>query len=215
MSDIVDVYDLDLTLLDTERRWFGPVLVELGRFAGLPKVEVEQRFAECNRTTFTFPSFFRALGIDERLWPTLERRLRADLASRANACLYEDVVPVLASRARVARLVLVTAGNEAWQRWKFDQLTDLHPFFAPEDRHFVPLNGSKADCIALYGDASRMSFQDDSPTWLAEARDQVPGIRLVRVMMRGRSPATDHPGDGRVWDVACSMAEIHAILRRD
>ena len=211
-EEIVDVFDLDHTLLDTERLWFRPALLWLATYARLPQSVVDERFAECNRTTFTFEKLFAALKIGPSHWARIELELRAALSLRANRCLYPDVVEMLAARHRVARLALVTAGDEAWQRWKFDQLTALHPFFHPGDRHFVPLSGSKADRVALYRGASRVAFVDDSPRWLLETCESVHGVRLVRALMGDQSPALDHPGDGRHWDVACSAAEIHAIL---
>lgn len=213
-EEIVDVFDLDHTLLDTERGWFQPVLGRLALVTDLSRAEINKRFAECNRATFTFPRLFEALGIGEKGWAAFEADLRLGLSARANPCLYPDVVEMLASRHRVARLVLVTAGDEEWQRWKFDQLTDLHPFFHPGDRHFVPLSGSKADRLALYRGASRVAFVDDSPRWLVETGEAVRGVRLVRALMGDQSSALDHPGDGRHWDVACSAMEIHAILSR-
>lgn len=212
VEEIVDVFDLDHTLLDTERTWFEPVLDWLALFTGLPRRIVDERFAECNRNTFTFDSLFARLEIDTRLWTRIELDLRAGLSARANLSLYPFVLPLLEARRRVARLVLVTAGDEAWQRWKFDQLTDLHPFFHPGDRHFVPLSGSKADRVALYRGASRVSFVDDSPRWLDEVRGRVPNARFIRAVWPSDVPAADHSGDGRHWDVACSAAEIHAIL---
>ncbi|MEI6511307.1 MAG: HAD family hydrolase [Candidatus Uhrbacteria bacterium] len=214
-DEIVDVFDLDHTLLNTESLWFRPVLDWLETYTGLPRAVIDDRFAECNRRTFTFESLFAALGIPIGQWAEVEHRLRAGLSSRANASLYPFVVQMLTERARVARLVLVTAGDEAWQRWKFDQLTELHPFFRPEDRHFVPLSGSKVARVELYRAAPRISFVDDSPRWLEEVAARVPHVRLIRPVWAGTTAPTDHPGDGRHWDVACSAMETYAILSRD
>lgn len=213
-SEIVDVFDLDHTLLNTERLWFGPTLNWLATYSRLPRSAVDERFAECNRTTFTFEKLFEALDINPRFWDWIEYEQRKDLSVRANPSLYPRVVEMLSARQRVARLVLVTAGDETWQRWKFDQLTELHPFFHPDDRHFVPLNGSKADRLALYRGASRVTFLDDSPRWLDEVRGRFPMVRLVRPVWASDGVVEDHSGDGKHWDVACSAPEINAILSR-
>ena len=213
-EEIVDVFDLDHTLLDTERRWFRPALEWLAAYTKLQNSVVDERFAECNRTTFTFEKLFVALDIAQRYSDRIEVQLRGTLSIRANGCLYPRVVEMLEDRSSVARLVLVTAGDEAWQRWKFEQLTRLHPYFRVGDRHFVPLDGSKADRVALYRGASRVSFVDDSPRWLDEVRGRFPMVRLVRPVWASDGVVEDHSGDGKHWDVACSAPEINAILSR-
>ena len=211
-DETVDAFDLDLTLFDTEAGWFGPLLGRLVLRTGRPRPEVDAAFAACNRTTFTFPKFLGALGVPESERDSLEAELRDDLARRANDCLFPGVLELLEARSRAARLVLVTAGDEAWQRWKFDCLTELHPFFNLPDRHFVPLLGSKADRLVPYERAAQLSFVDDSPRWLLEAHRRLRRTRLVRATMTGGVSGSDHAGDGREWDVACSAREIHQIL---
>ncbi len=211
-DEIVDVFDLDHTLLNAEALWFRPALDWLETYTGLPRAVVNERFAACNKKTFTFESLFASLGVPSPHWERIERLLRGGLSSRANRSLYPFVLPMLAERRRVARLVLVTAGDEAWQRWKFEQLTELHPLFLPEDCHFVPLAGSKADRVDPYRVASRLSFVDDSPRWLEEVASRISHARLIRPVWSDTTAAADHPGDGKHWDVACSAAEIHAIL---
>ena len=212
IGEIVDVFDLDHTLLNTESLWFNPALDRLAECVPLSRAVVDARFAECNQTTFTFAGLLERLGIEPSRRNDLERELRDDLSARIEACLYPGVIEMLKARNHVARLALVTAGDADWQQWKFARLRALHPFFRENDRHFVPLRGSKADCFARYATASRISFIDDSPRWHHEVAAAVRNVRHVRAMWPDTLGVSDHPGDGRDWDVACSAKEMLTIL---
>lgn len=211
-EDTVDVLDLDHTLLAT-RALMQPVLDRVARVTGLPPATVASRFAAENGRGFSIEGFVRATEVPEAIASELCADLEADVAGRAERFLYPGVAAMLRRRRMLgARQAMVTAGDEPFQRWKFATLVSLQEIFEPEDRHYVPVTGSKAARIALYRHAGAITFVDDKPEWHEEARQRVPAVRLVRTVWPGSSTVTEHPGDGRFWDVACNAAEIERLL---
>lgn len=209
----VDVYDLDHTLFNTEHLWFGPVIDAVARLVKRDRSYVDAKFVEVCAITFTFENFFRAAELPATEWKRREAEFREGLALRAQACLYPGILPLLYDRVLEARPVLVTAGDPEWQRWKFDQLHCLHPIFAPEDRHFVPMAGSKADVIGRYRGASRLTFVDDSTRWHREVAC-IPNMTIhqIRPIWPDTLGAGSHKDDGVAWTAVRTIEELTAAL---
>ncbi len=211
----VDFWDLDHTLLNTERKLFGPVLDGLAKKVGRERRFVDQMFDQANQTTFTFAFFFELIGVSAGEREKLEEEIRSHVALKAESCLYPGIVDLLEERKRVAQQVLVTGGNVTYQEWKFSTLKVLHGIFAPEDRHFVPLNGSKGARVAQYHSRARGRFIDDSARWHKEVAGVVSGLEHIRPIWPDTLGAEDHPDDGRLWQTARSAEELRVLLDAD
>jgi hypothetical protein len=213
----IDFWDLDHTLLNTVRGLFLPVIQGLARDLALPFEVVEAHFvASCNHT-FTFHGWLELTGAPIERRQGLEAVMREDVARRAGDCLFLGIVEVLQRRHKVARQVLITAGDQAFQSWKLELLTPILPFFAIEDRHFVPINprGSKAAVIALYECTGRKAFVDDSADWHVEAQAQ--GLELMHIRPQWRDSYINNPhsGDGELWHVTTNAEELMWHLEGD
>jgi hypothetical protein len=214
---IVEIWDLDHTLLNTERQLWGPVLDFLSRLVGWPRAEIDRVFDQLNQTTFTFERMFEAIGVSRSRWGETEQTIRADVAARAEGCLYPGVVELLRDRKHVARQVLVTGGDPEYQRWKFSALPSLHGIFAEDDRHFVPMSGSKGDVVARYvGAAVRLRFIDDSARWHLDVIQKTNGkVQHIRPIWPDTLGAKDHTDDGRLWQTARSADDLRRLLNTD
>jgi phosphoglycolate phosphatase-like HAD superfamily hydrolase len=206
------VWDLDHTLMNTEREWFAPIIDKVALRAGRDRAFVEEAFKRVNTSTFTFSNFFQEIGLSRERWRVLEDTFRDELATRAQACLYQGIPILLWELRPQARQVLVTAGDPAWQRWKFEQLHCLKDIFAPEDRHFVPMDGSKADAVERYREAGDLTFVDDSVRWQREVHMRMPGVRHIRPIWPHTDGASSHPDDDIEWTAVRTIDELRAAL---
>jgi len=213
MPQLVDCWDLDGTLVHTGRL-FASAIGKVGAASGKSVTEVAQSLGKVSKVTFTFTDWFADLGIEEGGWVDLEADLRASIAARAKSCLYPGVVELLEIRKRAGvRQVLVTAGDPTYQQWKFE-LLGLNDVFAGEDRHFVPLDGSKATVIELYVSSGSVNFIDDRTNWLLEVADRHLPVRCLRPCWPETSGNTPHDDDGRLWQTATSIEQLQQFLER-
>ncbi len=196
-NTFVDFWDLDGTLLDATQLFLEVI--------GEDYDSIRPKLLEAGKATFTLRNYLAVSGVLRDEHTAREAAYLADIKARANGCLYPGVEHVLEERSKVARQVLVTAGDPTWQQQKFDAATKLHKFFLPEDRHFVPLNNSKGEILLQY--SGTRTFIDDSPERLQEALDTVPGTKLIRPIFAHAKHAA-HPGDGILWSVVRSADEI-------
>ncbi|PJE76977.1 hypothetical protein COV05_02180 [Candidatus Uhrbacteria bacterium CG10_big_fil_rev_8_21_14_0_10_48_16] len=215
-QDII-LWDFDHTILNTEQGLYGPLLDQLAKEIARERQFVDEMFVRANDQTFTFSIFFELLGIDRSLWGALEAELQADLRRRMPDCLYPGVLEVIKQQhERGSRQVLVTAGDPDYQRWKFGSLESLQPFFASEDRHFVPLSGSKADVVVEHLDLRhRLTFIDDSARWHYELLSRTSRVRHLRAMWPDTLGVLSHRDDGYLWGVFQSAEELKRLLAND
>lgn len=210
----VDIWDLDHTKLNTERKLFGPVIELVAEYALRSRATVVRTFNRLNATTFSWESWFEAVGIKGSTAVWLRGGCEADVASRIESCIYPGIVDTIRRRKAQGVLpVLVTAGDPAWQKWKFHQAHSLVELIDPEHRHFVPLTGSKAAVIAKYRDASRLNYIDDSGRWHREAIALgIPHLRHARPQWPDTDGTNAEPEDGTVWTVTRTIEELNAWL---
>lgn len=213
-TDVVDCWDLDHTILNTERKLFWPILMEVARFTGHDLAHVQSVFNEVCATTFSWTNWFMELGLDADMSATLQSHGEDAVIGNIRRCVYPGVIDLIGQRQeRGIRQVLVTAGDPAWQRWKFDQLRAMHPLVGVGDRHFVPLHGSKGACIASYRGAARVNFIDDSPRWHREVKALgMIGVRHIRPQWPDTNSTASAPEDGVDWIVTRTIWELTAEL---
>lgn len=209
MSKVI-IWDFDHTILNTERQLFGPVLRGVAADLHRDVTEVECAFNEANTRTFAWKEWLMALGMDEAGAADAEAKWSADIAARAESCLYPGIIETLQRYRGVARQVLVTAGDPPYQAAKFSWLPSLQQFFAPEDRHFVPLHGSKADAVAKY--EGRIVMIDDSPTWHLEVINRGISAVHIRPQWFDTSGVRPHDGDDVQWRVVCTMDDLRNTI---
>ncbi|MEK7183166.1 MAG: HAD family hydrolase [Patescibacteria group bacterium] len=206
--------DLDEAVLDTMNGLFRPVIIRAAEASGKSVVMATESIGRVSGITFTFPAWFADLGLPEVEWAALEVALRVDLAARAPSCLFPGMRQLLEKNKCMGdRQVLVTAGNLEYQQWKFS-LLDLDDIFAEEDRHFVPMNGSKAAAIEPYLAHGQVTFIDDSPKWHHEVAARGWPVRCIRTRWPNTTYAAPHIDDGRLWQTATTAEELQQLLER-
>lgn len=213
-TDVVDCWDLDHTILNTRRRLFDPIVKEVARSIGRPLPDVMHALEVVDATAFTWRNWFMELGLDADTSATLQRHGEDAVIGNIRRCVYPGVIDLIGQRLeRGIRQVLVTAGDPAWQRWKFDQLRAMHALIGVDDRHFVPLNGSKGACIASYRGAARVNFIDDSPRWHREVKALgMTGVCHIRPQWPDTNGTASAPEDGVYWIVTRTIWELTAEL---
>lgn len=208
-------WDLDQTMLDTEGRLFPPIIDTVSEFSGRSRHQTRRLFNEVNAKTFSWDAWFRSVNLEQPTASWLRGELEKDIAQRIEDCLFPGIRETLEECHRSGiRNALVTAGDRDWQRWKFERIACLQLIFEERDRHYIPLDGSKGECIASYGGESEIYLVEDAVVRLREAKAHNPSLRGIRVMWEG-SGAKDDPDDGRLWDVARNANELMALLRRE
>lgn len=213
-----DFWDLDHTGLNTERKLFRRIKADFADFTGESLTRVQRTFDEVNAQTFSWDNWFLAFGIDAETRMFLRGRYEAMVTTRIESCVYPGVIDLMRRRkASGIRQVLVTAGDPAWQKWKFEQIVGMHEVFAESDRHFVTLDGSKAQRIASYSRSMRRAnFVDDSARWLREAGAWgIPGLRRIRPQWPDTHGTKPEPEDGVDWTVTTTIEELTAALEAE
>jgi phosphoglycolate phosphatase-like HAD superfamily hydrolase len=212
MTTRIDCWDLDGTILHTSRL-FAPVIKRVAELTGLSEKTVADSLGEVSKITFTFAAWFDDLVIEEPLWADLEAEFRADIAARAQSCIYPGLRAILLARKQVARQVLITAGEPDYQRWKFE-LLGLDDIFAEEDRHYIPLDGSKTKIIEKYLALGPVIFIDDRINWLNEVLGAHMPVTCIRPRWPETKSAAPEEGDGVLWQTATTIEELQQLLER-
>lgn len=212
MPQTVDCWDLDGTILHTGRL-FAPVIKRVAEITGLSEKLVAEALGQVSKITFTFEAWFLTLGIAESRWIELESEFRADIAARAQSCIYPGLRETLLARKQVARQVLITAGEPDYQRWKFE-LLGLNDIFAKEDRHYIPLDGSKTKIIEKYLSLGPVIFIDDRINWLNEVLGAYMPVTCIRPRWPETMSAAPEAGDGVLWQTATTVEELQQLLER-
>lgn len=213
----VDCFDMDSTKLNTPDL-LRPVVQRVAEIADKTVTEVNQSRWKVGEITFTFADWFRDVGIEEDRWSELETELRGDMALRARDCLYPGIYELLNARKTAgARLVLITAGDPFYQRWKFS-LLGLDHLFAVDDRNYVPRYGSKAEVLRHYLAYGRVRLIDDGVPWLIQvaeerARDPKFQVECFRARWSSDPRSVPHPEDNELWRVVHTPAELLALLQ--
>lgn len=212
MPQPIDCWDLDGTILHTGRL-FAPVIRRVAELTGLSEKTVADSLGKVSKITFTFQAWFDDLVIEESLWADLEAEFRDDIAARAPDCIYPGIRDILLARQQVARQVLITAGDPEYQRWKFE-LLGLDDIFATEDRHYIPLQGSKVEIIEEYLALGPVKFIDDRTNWLHEVLGAHVPVTCIRPRWPETKSAAPEAGDGVLWQTATTADELHHLLER-
>lgn len=208
----VAAFDLDRTLVDMGQL-FGPVTRRVTEVSARSTDEANEVRWQVGEITFTFASWFRGLSIDEAQWAELELELRQDMGQRARDCLYPGIRALLEMlKSTSVRLVLITAGDPLYQRWKFN-LLGLEDLFAVEDQHYVPRYGSKAEVLRHYLAFGDVSFVDDGPDWHLQVIEADLPVRRIRPCWPENTRALPHAGDDEHWHVVRTSAELLARLQ--
>lgn len=210
----VDLWDLDHTMLNTERKLFGPILDHLSEQISRPRSSVSRSFDRVCSKTFSWENWFADLGLDRSVAHFLRREYERDIGQRIESCIYPGIVDTIRRRkARGVLPALVTAGDPAWQEWKFLQARSLAELIDAQHRHYVPLNGSKAEVIARYRGARRLNDMDDSGRWHREAIALgIPHLRHARPQWPDTDGTKLEPEDGTAWTVTRTIEELDAWL---
>lgn len=213
MSQLIDCWDLDGTILHTGRL-FAPVIKRVANVSGHPVQVVADSLGRVSKITFTFTAWFADLGLEQSLRTDLEAKLRADVAARAKDCIYPGVVELLEKRKQEGvRQVLITAGDPKYQQWKFE-LLGLEDVFVAEDRHYIPLDGSKVAIIEKYLAFGLVNFIDDRSNWLRDVRSAHLPVVCIRPCWPETKSAAPEPEDGQLWYTASTIEALHQLLTR-
>lgn len=196
----IDFWDLDHTLLST-RELLAPFYDRLAAKLG------------CTRDTipgsYTLEGLFEMIGLPPEEWEVQRASILQELAHQQSKYVISEAIDILAERAKTATQVLVSSGNPDWQQAKFNVLTKLHTFFAPDNVHFVTFAAPKDAIIGKY--LGNKTFVDDSATNLKNVSILLPDVHLIRPMWPSEHRAAD-PNDGKLWTTATNANELRAAF---
>ena len=108
--------------------------------------------------------------------------------------------------------MLNTAGDPFYQRWKFG-LLGLDHLFSPEDQHYVPRYGSKAEVLRHYLAFGRVRFIDDGVNWHMQVLEQQLPVECFRARWSADTRSAIHSNDGEHWRVVYTPAKLRTLLQ--
>jgi hypothetical protein len=210
----IEVWDLDYTILDTGQL-FDPIIgFVVSNIRRDPSV-VRAAFKQACDEGFTIANWLDRLNIPGTTRERLEQQIGDMVEYATPRCLYPGMLELLRERAALgARLVLLTAGNDGFQRWKFGLLTELHGLFSETDRYFVGPADSKADTVRIFAiSGGRVAFVDDSrrQQYLVSCLGYG-NIHQIRPQWPESPVAGAGYNDGQLWQVVTTMAELNTAL---
>lgn len=170
-------WDLDETLLDTPAL-LRPILEDLGEAVGRAPEDVRRAISELDKLGFTWERLFVAIGLPLGRFAEKSAMCAAQYA-RAEAYLFPGAREAVAGLAPIAEQILVTFGDQAFQRRKWSAIPSLHSFF--HAAHFVDGETiGKGPLIASYDPSGVASvFVDDSPRWQTDCALHAPHVERV------------------------------------
>ena len=201
-----------LLVLDMDQTFYNPqapfraVMAEL-RAAGFAQERVEATLAIANERGYSFEVHLELLGVPRVAAEVYVRKWRKNYQD-GRRFLLPGVESAILALPRSVRVMLVTFGDERFQRQKWDGLPGaFRARFAAT--HFVlELKGPTLARIAAEAHADEeIIFADDSPSHLLSTRQHAPRVRCVR-MMWPQFGLKAHEGDGVEWPVVTTIDEL-------
>lgn len=170
-------WDLDETLLNTPAL-LRPILEDLGDAVGRAPEDVRRAISELDKVGFTWERLFHAISLPPGRFAEKSAMCAAQYA-RAEAYLFPGALDAVRALDPLAEQILVTFGDQAFQRRKWSAIQSLHPFF--HAAHFVDGETlGKGPLIASYDPAGVASlFVDDSPRWQSDCALHAPHVERV------------------------------------
>lgn len=201
-----------LFVLDMDQSFYNPhapfarVMAEL-RAHGFAANRIEGTLTEANARGYSFELHLELLGVPDQAARVYARRWAQNYED-GSRFLLPGVESAIATLPPEDRVMLVTFGDERFQRQKWDGLPEAfrERFVAT---HFVlePKGPTLARIAAQARPGEEVIFADDSPSHLFSTRQHAPGVRCVR-MMWPQFGLKAHEGDGVEWRVATNIDEL-------
>ncbi len=192
-------FDFDRTLYDTDSfyRLVNNDLISHGH------TEKEIHDVKSALDSYSFSGLLAGLGYTEDQVAEMIGDFHQHFY-QGNILLLPNVTQTLSQIAHAHECHLLTFGDEAFQRAKYDGTSDLHPIM--HGTHFITHGHTKGEALRDAGEGT-VTFVDDSPEQLLDVHEKAPWVTLIRIMWP-KFELTAHPEDGKLWNVVTSIEEL-------